>query len=104
MLRYFIRRIVWIVPVFLGVTLITSIFMQLLPGDPFTSDKIPKATRDQIRHVYGLDQPWYIQYFIYVTNFLRGDWGTSFQQIGRPVTVIIWEHIGYSLTLAVIAI
>lgn len=104
MLKYFVRRILWIIPVFLGVTLITSIFMQLLPGDPFTNEKLPFETRKVILKTYGLDQPWYIQYFIYVINFIRFDWGTSFQQIGRPVTTIIGEHVGFSLTLAVIAI
>ncbi len=104
MVKYFIRRILWIIPVFIGVTLITSIFMQILPGDPFTSEKLPVEAKKGILKTYGLDQPWYIQYFVYVTNFVRGDWGTSFSQVGRPVTTIIGEHIGYSLTLAVIAI
>ena len=104
MLKYFIRRALWIIPVFLGVTLITSVFMHLLPGDPFTSERVPIGSRQSVLKAYGLDQPWYIQYFIYVTNFVRGNWGTSFQQVGRPVSTIIGEHIGYSLTLAVIAI
>lgn len=104
MVKYFIRRALWVIPVFFGVTLITSFFMNALPGNPFTSDKLPKATQEAILKTYGLDQPWYIQYFVYVWNFIRGDWGTSFQQIGQPVLKIIGEHIGYSLQLALIAI
>jgi oligopeptide transport system permease protein len=104
MFKYFIRRILWIIPVFIGVTLITTIFMNSLPGNPFTSERLPPQAREAITKAYGLDQPWYIQYFVYIGNFLRGDWGTSFQQVGRPVTQIIWEHIGYSVQLAIIAV
>ena len=57
MLKYFIRRILWIIPVFLGVTLITSIFMHLLPGSPFTSDKLPAAAQAKLLAAYGLDKP-----------------------------------------------
>jgi ABC-type dipeptide/oligopeptide/nickel transport system permease component len=104
MARYIIRRLLWIIPVFIGVTLITTVFMYSLPGNPFTSERLPPAAREAITKAYGLDQPWYIQYFIYLGNFIRGDWGTSFRQIGEPVTKIIWEHIGYSVQLALIAI
>jgi oligopeptide transport system permease protein len=105
MLKYFIRRILWIIPVFLGVTLITSIFMHLLPGSPFTSDKLPAAAQAKLLAAYGLDKPIWEQYLIYVFNFIRGDWGISLSlQLGRPVTAIIAEHIGYSLQVAVIAI
>jgi ABC-type dipeptide/oligopeptide/nickel transport system permease component len=103
MVKYLIRRTLWIIPVFLAVTLITSVFMHLLPGDPFSSERLGEVDQAKILSAYGLDQPWYIQYLIYVWNFVRGDWGVSFQQLGRPVSTIIGEHIGYSLTLAVIA-
>jgi len=105
MLKYFLRRILWIIPVFMGVTLITFVFMTVLPGNPFTSEKLPGPAQANLMHAYGLDQPLYIRYFTYMFNFIRGDWGVSIsQQLGRPVTTIIGEHIGYSLTLAVIAI
>ncbi|MEI7556556.1 ABC transporter permease [Candidatus Chlorohelix sp.] len=105
MIKYFIRRILWIIPVFLGVTLITSTFMHLLPGSPFTSDKLSPDAQQRILAAYGLDKPIWEQYIIYVFNFVRGDWGISLsQQMGRPVSTIIAEHIGYSLQVAVIAI
>ncbi len=103
MLKYFLRRIVWIIPVFLGVTFITSMFLHMLPGDPFSDQSLPPETRAELMKAYGLDQPWYIQYLVYVTNFIRGDWGVSFLQGNRPVSTIIGEHIIYSIELAGIA-
>jgi oligopeptide transport system permease protein len=104
MLKYFLRRTLWLVPVFFGVTLITSVLIYLLPGHPFSSENLSPELQTQMRAAYGLDQPWYIRYFVYVANLLRGDWGYSFQQLGRPVSTIIGEHVGYSLLLAFIAI
>lgn len=104
MLRYFLRRTLWLIPVFLGVTLVTSVLIYLLPGHPFSSEHLSPELQARMREAYGLDQPWYIRYVVYVANWVRGDWGYSFQQLGRPVSTIIGEHIGYSLLLAIIAV
>jgi ABC-type dipeptide/oligopeptide/nickel transport system permease component len=103
MLKYFTRRILWIIPVFLGITLITSAFMKLLPGSPFTSETLPPAARARIEAAYGLDKPFHEQYITYVANFVRGDWGVSFKQ-NRDVTLIVAEKVGYSVGLAVVGI
>jgi oligopeptide transport system permease protein len=104
MLKYFFRRLLWVIPVFLAVTLMTCLFMRLLPGNPFSDTGISPEAQARMLAAYGLDRPWYDQYFVYVTNFIQGNWGYSFQQMGRPVSTIIGEHIGYSITLAVIAV
>jgi ABC-type dipeptide/oligopeptide/nickel transport system permease component len=94
---------VWVIPVFLGVTFITFMFLHMLPGDPFSNDSLPPETRDELMKAYGLDKPWYIQYLVFLANFIRGDWGVSFQQSNRPVSTIIGEHIFYSVELAILA-
>ncbi len=102
--RYVIRRLILIIPVFMGVTLITFIFMRTLPGDPFTTEKrIPPGVLDSLRAKYGLDLPLWQAYFVYLFNFLRLDWGQSFQQRGQDVTDIMAHHAPYSFQLGLMA-
>jgi ABC-type dipeptide/oligopeptide/nickel transport system permease component len=92
--RYIINRFLQVIPVFIGITLITFVLAHSIPGSPLTSEKLSGAARKQIEASYGLDRPIYEQYFIYVFNFLRGDWGPSFERKGtQTVTEILF---GYS--------
>jgi len=59
---------------------------------------VDEATIAALRHRYGLDQPYYIQYFKWMWNMLHGDFGQSFEW-NRPVNQLIWERLG--LTVAV---
>ena len=89
--KYLIRRLLLVIPVFIGITLITFALSHLIPGDPFQSEKTPPAVRVAIAHSYGLDKPLWEQYILYVANFLRGDWGPSFERQGQAsVTDIIF--------------
>ena len=66
---YIIKRLLQIIPVFLGVTLIAFSLIHLAPGDPARTMLGQHATQqeiDQIRAKYGLDQPLYVQYFIWL--------------------------------------
>src|SRR5262249_16319457 len=58
---------------------------------------------DRIRHQYGLEQPLPIQYLIFVANALRGDFGTSYQQVGRPVIEVIADGLPVSLRLGALS-
>jgi ABC-type dipeptide/oligopeptide/nickel transport system permease component len=79
--------------------------MHAVPGDPLTSDK---ATTPEIRknleERYGLNKPVVEQYFIYMKNLLRGDFGISFTQQNRRVNDIIREHFPVSATLGVLSL
>ncbi len=91
--KYIINRLLLVVPVFFGITLITFIMAHSIPGSPFNSERLPEAARIQIDHAYGLDRPLYEQYFIYIINFLRGDWGPSFERQGnQTVTEILFGY------------
>jgi ABC-type dipeptide/oligopeptide/nickel transport system permease component len=79
--------------------------MHAVPGDPLTSDK---ATTPEIRKNlearYGLNRPVVDQYFIYMRNLLKGDFGISFTQQNRRVNDIIREHFPVSATLGVLSL
>ncbi|WP_124726633.1 ABC transporter permease [Staphylospora marina] len=80
MLAYTIRRLLMLIPVLIGMSIITFAVVHAIPGDPAKTIAGEKATPQQleeIRHSLGLDQPFYIQYFRYVGDLLQGDLGTS---------------------------
>jgi peptide/nickel transport system permease protein len=77
---YIIKRLLQIIPVLLGVTLIAFALIHLAPGDPVRTMLGQHATQQEINEIrtkYGLDQPLYIQYFIWLGDVLQGDLGKS---------------------------
>lgn len=79
--------------------------MNLMPGDPFMSDKASDEQRAILIAKYGLDQPIYIQYGRYLVNLFHGDMGTSYVlQKGRAVTDIILESFTVSMGVGVRAL
>ncbi|MFH1675574.1 MAG: ABC transporter permease subunit [bacterium] len=74
MLRYVIRRIFQLIPVLIGISLITFTLSFIIPGDPVRSIMGQRSDREielRIRQKFGLDKPWYVQYFIWVRNLVR---------------------------------
>lgn len=77
---YIIKRLLQIIPVVLGVTLIAFALIHLAPGDPVRTMLGQHATQQEIDEIsvkYGLDQPLYVQYFIWLGDVLQGDLGRS---------------------------
>jgi len=109
MLKYAARRILQMIPVFIGVTIILFILRApgVLPGDPvrmITGERaISEALREQIVEKHALDEPLHVQYAIYVRNLLQGDLGESYQR-GRPVLDIFAEKFPNTLRLAIAGI
>ncbi len=81
MTAYIVRRILVSVPVILGVTFVVFALVHFAPGDAvrimLASERVTPEMAEQLRDYYGLDKPWYTQYFSYLGNLLRGDLGTS---------------------------
>lgn len=104
-LRYILKRIfLAAVSLFIIIT-ITFFLMNLMPGDPFMSDKASDEQRAILIAKYGLDQPIYIQYGRYLVNLFHGDMGTSYVlQKGRAVTDIILESFTVSMGVGVRAL
>jgi peptide/nickel transport system permease protein len=80
MLRYILRRLLMLIPVLLGLSLLVFVIFRLLPGDPVQLAAGPQATPAEIQSLrveFGLDQPLPVQYVHYLWGLLRGDWGRS---------------------------
>jgi len=87
MLVYTFRRILMIIPVLFGLSVLLFVISRLLPGDPVGLAAGPHATPEllaQLRAEFGLDRPLPVQYLRYVEGLLHGDWGTSLMT-RRPV-------------------
>ena len=87
MISYIARRILQMIPVFIGVTIILFILRApgILPGDPvrmITGEKAISADLyNQIVERYGLDKPIYVQYFRYLSDLLQGDLGDRIRRV-----------------------
>jgi ABC-type dipeptide/oligopeptide/nickel transport system permease component len=109
LLGYIARRLLQMIPVFIGVTILLFILRApgVLPGDPvkmITGERaISPALYEQVVRKHGLDQPIYVQYYRYMRNLLRGDLGTSYQR-GREVTEIFRDKYPNTVRLALAAI
>jgi len=104
MTAYFIRRLLWLVPVLLFVAVITFVLMHSVPGGPWDRDKpLPPAAVEQLNRKYGLDQPLWEQFGHYLLGLLHGDLGVSYRQSDRPVAEIIGGGIKVSATLGGLA-
>ena len=109
MIGYIARRILQMIPVFIGVTIILFILRApgILPGDPvrmITGEKaISAELYDQIVERYGLDDPLIVQYFNYLGDLFQGDLGDSYQK-GRSVVEILMDKLPNTIKLAVAAI
>lgn len=90
MVKYVVKRIILAIVTIWAVATITFFLMNMVPGGPFLSEKAisPQATA-ALEAKYGLDKPLYQQYFTYITDALRGDFGDSLKQRGRSVMSII---------------
>ncbi|OBZ10012.1 MULTISPECIES: ABC transporter permease [Bacillales] len=83
----------------------TFFLMKIIPGDPFIREKaIPEKIREHLLQMYGLDQPVWKQYLMYLNNLLHGDLGMSMKQQYMSVTRIIKESFIYSAQIGLFAV
>lgn len=99
MKKYILKRVWYAILTLFALLTIVFIMMHLLPGDPFMGDKaISEATKAALIQKYGLDRPIWEQYFLYLSNALRGDLGVSLLS-KRPITQYIADAFPYSFEL-----
>jgi peptide/nickel transport system permease protein len=108
MLIYTINRILHMIPVLFVLTVVVFLFMQLLPGDVIDTlvgdeEAEDPATRALLMKEYGLDQPIYVQYGVWIGKVLQGDFGKSLIT-RRPVSLELFESIPATVYLAVVGI
>ncbi len=86
--QYIIRRLIMLIPVVIGVTLITFTISYVIPANParaWAGPKAPPETVEKIKERYHLNDPLYLQYYYYISGVIRGDWGYSHSE-HRPVS------------------
>jgi len=104
MRTYILRRLLQTIPLLLGISALTFLLLQLAPGDFLnTMAENPMVSADALdamRHRFGLDRPWHVQYLLYLKNlFLHLDFGESFAR-HQPVFVVLKEGLLNTLILA----
>lgn len=105
MFYYSIKRLLMLIPVLLGMTLIVFAIIHAIPGNPALTILGTKATPEAIHNLnqsLGLDNPWYVQYFSYLKDILSGNLGTSIQT-HAPIASEIWPHLAATIELSFIA-
>jgi len=109
MLRYIIQRLLQLIPILIGISLLTFLMLHLIPGDPvliFAGDKpMTEERAAELRHQLGLDRPLWVQYGDYAAHAVRGDLGRGLRS-QRPVLDSILEVAPGTtqLTLAALAL
>jgi len=110
MFGYIVRRVLYMIPTLFAISVVAFIVIQLPPGDYLTSylaskremgEAVDSATVAALRERYGLDQPFYVQYWKWISGIiLRGDFGQSFAY-NRPVDALIWGRLGLTFVLSI---
>jgi peptide/nickel transport system permease protein len=90
MTRYLLKRLFWMVPLLIGISLISFLIMHLAPGDITTTEagfnpKASEESRQKLRQLYHLNEPLIVQYGLWLKRMATLDFGTSFASHQRPV-------------------
>jgi peptide/nickel transport system permease protein len=109
MLRYIVRRVMFMVPMLVGISLISFLVINMAPGGPIgiAADLNPKATaeyRERLKAYYGLDQPLHVRYGRWLGRMVTLDFGDSFSPDGRKVSDKIRERIPVTLAINVLSL
>lgn len=102
MYRYLVRRLLLMIPVLLGISIIVFLIMELIPGDAAQAILGSYATPEnlaRVRSELGLDEPLVQRYFTWLTNIVQGDFGRSYS-LDRPVLDEVLDRMGPTLLLA----
>jgi peptide/nickel transport system permease protein len=106
--RYILGRLVWCIPVLFGASVLIFVLLRFLPGDIVdiiigTEGSATPEVRATIRRMFGLDQPIYVQYFVWIGAVLRGDLGSSLRT-SEPVAGILLSRLPITIELAFLSV
>jgi len=112
MITFIIKRILYFIPLFFLISIVSFIVMELPPGD-FLASKIQELQQqgdlsainriEEYKVRYGLDKLLFVRYWIWISKFVRGDFGLSFDY-ELPVRQLIWERLGLTMVLSILSI
>lgn len=103
MLFYILKRLIYTVPIIIGVSVICFALVHIGPGDPLSSllpEDAPQSVVDRLKAEYGLDQPIVIQYFVWLGKAVTGDFGISIVT-SRPVLMEVLPALVNSIIIAI---
>jgi peptide/nickel transport system permease protein len=107
MWSFVLKRLLHMIPLLLGVSLLTFLLMSMAPGDYFTAlSQNPQISPETIAHLkaqFHLDRPWYVQYFYWLKSVLHGDFGYS-MAYKIPATALIVGRLWNTFLLALLAL
>lgn len=108
MLIYILKRLLFMIPMLLGITVISFVVIHLPPGEPGAlgiemNPKVTKEVRDRIRSIYGLDKPLHVQYLTWLKRTAKLDFGRSFSSDGRQVIDKIKERLPITISIDLIS-
>ncbi|MEZ4520650.1 MAG: ABC transporter permease [Thermomicrobiales bacterium] len=107
MVAYMIRRLLQGLIVIVLISFATFGILQLAPGSPIDvmmgDAQLTQTQLDALEHKWGLDKPWYEQYYTWAANMLQGDFGVSIVRTGQPVSDMLYDAALVTLKLNLIA-
>lgn len=104
MLRYTVKRLLYMVISLFIIITITFFLMKLMPGSPFNDQKLSEQQKTMLSEKYGLNDPLPVQYGNYLKNVVKGDFGNSFQYNNQPVWDLVKPRLVPSAQMGSIAI
>ena len=81
MLKYVCKRVIMSALTLFAIVFILFLLMEFLPGSPFNNEKLNETQVALLEAKYGLDQPFFTRFFIYVNNLIHGDFGISYTDV-----------------------
>lgn len=106
MIGYILKRLAMLIPVLLGVTVVSFSLLQIVPGDPAVllagEDANPEFI-EAVRKEYGFDQPLYVQYFRFISHAVQGDFGISIRN-REPVVNLLMQRFSFTVQLSFLSI
>src|SRR5258708_8788037 len=103
MFTFSLGRLLIIIPMALLVVTLTWGLIRVAPGTFYSTEKkLPPAIEENIKKKYGLDKPWYEQYGLMMLHIVQLDFGDSLKYQVQTVNEIIWRHLPYSATIAIL--
>jgi peptide/nickel transport system permease protein len=106
MVTFFIRRLVFSIPVLVGILIITFVLARVIPGDPCRAALGEKATDkvcNEFNNKIGLNKPVYVQFGMYISDIAHGDFGVSYR-FGRSVVDLLAERLPTTVELSIFAL
>ena len=109
MFSLIVKRILWMIPTLLAISIISFVIIQLPPGDYLTAyisalgetgETVDADLVEALRNRYNLDEPIYVQYIRWMKGLLKGDWGMSFEW-NKPVKDLIFQRLLLTVTISI---